>query len=292
MLVIEMNPRVSRSSALSSKATGFPIARIGTKLAVGYTLDELPNDITRTTPASFEPVLDYVVVKVPRFAFEKFPTADYRLTTQMKSVGEAMAIGRTFKEAFQKGLRALEIGRPGWVVGASLADDRLTSDSPEDLRVALRTPTPERVFQVKRALLAGVSIEDISRASGIDPWFLFQLQELLDAERWFAGISPEEVGAPEWRRMKRMGFSDTQLGALRNLSEAAVRETRWRLGIHPAYKTVDTCAGEFPSATPYLYSSYDTENESEPFGASGRAWSSITAACAPDWPSVSSASRR
>ena len=269
MLVIEMNPRVSRSSALASKATGFPIARIGTKLAVGYTLDELPNDITRTTPASFEPVLDYVVVKVPRFAFEKFPTADYRLTTQMKSVGEAMAIGRTFKEAFQKGLRALEIGRPGWVVGASLADDRLTSDSPEDLRVALRTPTPERVFQVKRALLAGVSIEDISRASGIDPWFLFQLQELLDAERWFAGISPEEVGAPEWRRMKRMGFSDTQLGALRNLSEAAVRETRWRLGIHPAYKTVDTCAGEFPSATPYLYSSYDTENESEPFGAQG-----------------------
>ena len=269
MLVIEMNPRVSRSSALASKATGFPIARIGTKLAVGYTLDELPNDITRTTPASFEPVLDYVVVKVPRFAFEKFPTADYRLTTQMKSVGEAMAIGRTFKEAFQKGLRALEIGRPGWVVAASLADDRLTSDSPEDLRVALRTPTPERVFQVKRALLAGVSIEDISRASGIDPWFLFQLQELLDAERWFAGISPEGVGAPEWRRMKRMGFSDTQLGALRNLPEAAVRETRWRLGVHPAYKTVDTCAGEFPSATPYLYGSYDTENESEPFGRQG-----------------------
>src|SRR5205085_212702 len=152
MLVIEMNPRVSRSSALASKATGFPIARIGTKLAVGYTLDELPNDITRTTPASFEPVLDYVVVKVPRFAFEKFPTADYRLTTQMKSVGEAMAIGRTFKEAFQKGLRALEAGRAGWEVGQSLGDDRLTSDSPEDLRVALRTPTPERIFQIKRAL--------------------------------------------------------------------------------------------------------------------------------------------
>src|SRR6266542_6569973 len=160
MLVIEMNPRVSRSSALASKATGFPIARIGTKLAVGYTLDELPNDITKTTPASFEPVLDYVVVKVPRFAFEKFPTADFRLTTQMKSVGEAMAIGRTFKEAFQKGLRALEIGRPGWVVGETLADDRLTSDSPEDLRVALRTPTPERIFQVKRALLAGVTVDD------------------------------------------------------------------------------------------------------------------------------------
>ncbi len=269
MLVIEMNPRVSRSSALASKATGFPIARIGTKLAVGYTLDELPNDITKTTPASFEPVLDYVVVKVPRFAFEKFPTADFRLTTQMKSVGEAMAIGRTFKEAFQKGLRALEIGRPGWVVGASLADDRLTSDSPEDLRVALRTPTPERVFQIKRALLAGVSVDEVAQASGVDPWFLFQMEELLEAERWFAALPAGETGAAELRRMKRMGFADAQLGALRGIPEQAVRETRWRLGVHPAYKTVDTCAGEFPSATPYLYSSYDAENESEPLGAEG-----------------------
>ncbi len=269
MLVIEMNPRVSRSSALASKATGFPIARIGTKLAVGYTLDELPNDITKTTPASFEPVLDYVVVKVPRFAFEKFPTADFRLTTQMKSVGEAMAIGRTFKEAFQKGLRALEIGRPGWVVGASLADDRLTSDSPEDLRVALRTPTPERVFQIKRALLGGVSVDEAAQASGIDPWFLFQMEELLEAERWFAALPPGEPGAAELRRMKRMGFSDLQLGTLRGMPEEAVRATRWRLGVHPAYKTVDTCAGEFPSATPYLYSSYDAENESEPLGAQG-----------------------
>ncbi len=269
MLVIEMNPRVSRSSALASKATGFPIARIGTKLAVGYTLDELPNDITKTTPASFEPVLDYVVVKVPRFAFEKFPTADFRLTTQMKSVGEAMAIGRTFKEAFQKGLRALEIGRPGWVTGASLADDRLTSDSPEDLRVALRTPTPERVFQVKRALLAGVSVDDVAQASGIDPWFLFQMEELLEAERWFAALPPGETSAAELRRMKRMGFSDWQLGTLRGIPEETVREARWRLGVHPAYKTVDTCAGEFPSATPYLYSSYDVENESAPLGAQG-----------------------
>src|SRR5437773_6385203 len=195
MLVIEMNPRVSRSSALASKATGFPIARIGTKLAVGYTLDELSNDITRTTPASFEPVLDYVVVKVPRFAFEKFPTADYRLTTQMKSVGEAMAIGRTFKEAFQKGLRALEIGRPGWAQGATLADDRLTSDSPDDLRVALRTPTPERGFQIKRALAAGVPVDEIATASGIDPWFLYQMEELLAAERWFTGL--RTVGAVE-----------------------------------------------------------------------------------------------
>jgi len=260
---------VSRSSALASKATGFPIARIGTKLAVGYTLDELPNDITKTTPASFEPVLDYVVVKVPRFAFEKFPTADFRLTTQMKSVGEAMAIGRTFKEAFQKGLRALEIGRPGWVIGASLADDRLTSDSPEDLRVALRTPTPERAFQIKRALLAGVSVDEVAQASGIDPWFLFQMEELLEAERWFAALPQGETGAAELRRMKRMGFSDAQLGTLRGVSEEAVRETRWRLAVHPAYKTVDTCAGEFPSVTPYLYGSYDAENESEPLGAQG-----------------------
>src|SRR5690349_12485187 len=183
MLVIEMNPRVSRSSALASKATGFPIARIGTKLAVGYTLDELPNDITKTTPASFEPVLDYVVVKVPRFAFEKFPRADFRLTTQMKSVGEAMAIGRTFKEAFQKGLRALEIGRPGWVLGATLADDRLTSASPDDLRGALRQPTAERIFQVKRALERGMTIEQVYELTAIDPWFLGQMQELIDAER-------------------------------------------------------------------------------------------------------------
>jgi len=267
MLVIEMNPRVSRSSALASKATGFPIARIGTKLAVGYTLDELPNDITRTTPASFEPVLDYVVVKVPRFAFEKFPTADFRLTTQMKSVGEAMAIGRTFKEAFQKGLRALEAGRSGWTLGPTLGDDRLTSDSPEDLRVALRTPTPERVFQIKRALLAGLPVDAIAEATGIDPWFLYQLEELIAAERWFAGAG--DVGPAELRRMKRLGFSDRQLGELRASSEEAMRQRRWELGIHPVYKTVDTCAGEFPSSTPYLYSTYDAETESEPFGERG-----------------------
>ena len=267
MLVIEMNPRVSRSSALASKATGFPIARIGAKLAVGYTLDELPNDITRTTPASFEPVLDYVVVKVPRFAFEKFPRADFHLTTQMKSVGEAMAIGRTFKEAFQKGLRALEAGRTGWIEGATLADDRLTSDSPEDIRVALRTPTPERVFQIKRGLRAGLSVPDIAQVSGIDPWFLYQLEELLEAERdYAAGPEPD---LPALRRMKRLGFSDHQLGRLRGETETAVRERRWALGLHPVYKTVDTCAGEFPSSTPYLYSCYDQENESEPLGEQG-----------------------
>src|SRR6266516_2720418 len=267
MLVVEMNPRVSRSSALASKATGFPIARIGAKLAVGYRLDEIPNDITKTTPASFEPVLDYVVVKVPRFAFEKFPSANPYLTTQMKSVGEAMAIGRTFKEAFQKGLRALEAGRPGWAIGPTLADDRLTSDGLADVRVALRTPTPERVFQIKRALLAGLPVEAVAEATGIDAWFLYQMEELIGAERWFARL--ESVGAAELRRMKRLGFSDRQLGDLRGSSEDALRARRWELGIHPAYKTVDTCAGEFPSSTPYLYSSYDAENESEPFGERG-----------------------
>ena len=269
-LVIEMNPRVSRSSALASKATGFPIARIGTKVAVGYRLDELPNDITRVTPASFEPVLDYVVVKVPRFAFEKFPTADPTLTTQMKSVGEAMAIGRTFKEAFQKGLRGLEADRTGWVVGATPADDRLQDDSLETVLAALRTPTPERVFQIKRAFQLGASVGAVAERTHIDPWFLHQLAELLEAETaWTAGGQVDgrtaAVGEDErraaLRRMKRLGFSDRQLGDLRGVSEAAIRAERHRLGIRPAYKTVDTCAGEFPSSTPYLYSSYDEENE-------------------------------
>ncbi|HET8622142.1 MAG TPA: carbamoyl-phosphate synthase large subunit, partial [Gemmatimonadales bacterium] len=281
-LVIEMNPRVSRSSALASKATGFPIARIGTKVAVGYTLDELPNDITRTTPASFEPVLDYVVVKIPRFAFEKFPTADPRLTTQMKAVGEVMAIGRTFKEAFQKGLRGLEIDRPGWVVGGTLADDRLVDLSRETLLAALRTPTPERVFQVKHALTAGLDIGTVASVSGIDPWFVGQLVELLEAEgewkaKWSEGqggdagpplqpsVNPDDQRRP-LRRMKRMGFSDRQLGDLVGVAEAEIRRRRHALGIRPAYKTVDTCAGEFPSATPYLYSSYDEENESGAVG--------------------------
>ena len=259
MLVIEMNPRVSRSSALASKATGFPIARIGTKLAVGYRLDEIPNDITKTTPASFEPVLDYVVVKCPRFAFEKFRAADPRLTTQMKSVGESMAIGRTFKEAFQKALRALEIGRPGWIAGSTLADDRLVDDSPETLRAALRQPTPERIFQVKRALEAGLDVEEVNELTGIDPWFLAQMSELLEAERAYAALPRLEADVL-WQ-MKRMGFSDRQLADLRGESEREARGRRVGLGIRPAYKMVDTCAGEFPSATPYLYSSYDEESE-------------------------------
>jgi carbamoyl-phosphate synthase large subunit len=266
-LVIEMNPRVSRSSALASKATGFPIARIGAKLAVGFTLDELPNDITKTTPASFEPVLDYVVVKCPRFAFEKFPTADATLTTQMKSVGESMAIGRTFKEAFQKGLRALEADRAGWVVGRRPDDDRLESGDVEELRAALGRPTPERIFQVKRALQVGFAIGEIADRTFIDPWFLRQLQELVQAEERYRAAA--DVGAELLRAMKRMGFSDRQLADLRGESEAAARQRRWDLAIHPAFKIVDTCAGEFPSSTPYLYSSYDQENESEPVGERG-----------------------
>ena len=264
MLVIEMNPRVSRSSALASKATGFPIARIGTKLAVGYHLDEIVNDITKTTPASFEPVLDYVVVKCPRFAFEKFAAADPRLTTQMKSVGESMAIGRTFKEALQKGLRALETGRSGWEVGATLADDRLPDDSLETLRGALRQPTPERIYQVKHALLRGLSVEEVHELTRIDPWFLAQMQSLVKEERAYAVL--DEVDERAMRRMKRRGFSDRQLGALRGESEAAARERRWALGVRPVYKMVDTCAGEFPSATPYLYGCYDEESEAPPSG--------------------------
>jgi carbamoyl-phosphate synthase large subunit len=264
MIVIEMNPRVSRSSALASKATGFPIARIGAKLAVGYRLDEIPNDITKTTPASFEPVLDYVVVKVPRFAFEKFPSASPYLTTQMKSVGEAMSIGRTFKEAFQKALRALETGRAGWTTATRPIDDRLPDESLEALSGALRQPTPERIYQVKRALARGLSVSDVYELTAIDPWFLEQMRELIEAEREFAVLPA--VTADELRRMKRMGFSDRQLAELRGETETAARERRWSLGVRPAYKMVDTCAGEFPSVTPYLYSSYDEENEAPKTG--------------------------
>ncbi len=261
LLVVEMNPRVSRSSALASKATGYPIARIGAKLAVGYTLDELPNAITTTTPASFEPVLDYVVVKFPRFAFEKFPAADPTLGVQMKAVGESMAIGRTFKQAWQKAIRALEVGRPGWEVGDRLADDRLADDSLDTLRAALRRPTPERPYQVKRALLAGMPLEEVAELTAIDPWFLAQLMELVEAERAFASLP--EVSPFDMLRMKRLGFADAQLARLRGETEAAVRERRWGMGIHPVYNMVDTCAGEFPARTPYLYSTYGEENESE-----------------------------
>ncbi len=265
MLVVEMNPRVSRSSALASKATGFPIARVGAKLAVGYHLYELPNDITKTTPASFEPVLDYVVVKIPRFAFEKFPEIDDTLGVQMKSVGETMAIGRTFRSAWQKGFRGLETGRHGWVTSPLPKDDGLAEEEMEGmppLLAALRRPTPNRPFQLKRALQAGVTVEEIYEATKIDRWFLDQLQQILEWERRYADAG--EVTPDLLRAMKREGFGDLQLAELRGESEADVRNRRWEWDIRPTYNVVDTCAGEFPAATPYFYSSYEDESESAP----------------------------
>ena len=260
ILVIEMNPRVSRSSALASKATGFPIARIGAKLAVGYHLHELPNDITKTTPASFEPVLDYVVVKLPRFAFEKFPEVDDTLGVQMKSVGETMAIGRTFRSAWQKGFRGLETGRHGWVIGRDLKDDGLEEDDAVAMLSALRRPTPNRPYQLKRALLAGVPVEDIFEATKIDPWFLDQLVQILEWEKRYTDA--DEVTPALLRAMKREGFCDLQLAELRGEDEASVRTRRWGWDIRATFNVVDTCAGEFPAETPYYYSSYEDETES------------------------------
>ncbi|MFS2293788.1 MAG: carbamoyl-phosphate synthase large subunit [Actinomadura sp.] len=258
MVVIEMNPRVSRSSALASKATGFPIAKIAAKLAIGYTLDEIPNDITRETPASFEPTLDYVVVKVPRFAFEKFPGADGTLTTHMKSVGEAMAIGRCFTEALQKAMRSLE------QKGSSFS----WAGDPGDLDVAAliesaSRPHDGRLKDVQRALWAGASIEDLYKATGIDPWFLDQIvavNEIAEEIR----TADDALTRDKLLRAKRHGFSDAQIGELRNLSEEVVRELRHALGVRPVYLTVDTCAAEFEAQTPYLYSSYDEETEVPP----------------------------
>ncbi|MDA0329515.1 MAG: carbamoyl-phosphate synthase large subunit [Gemmatimonadetes bacterium] len=262
MLIVEMNPRVSRSSALASKATGFPIARVGAKLAVGYNLHELPNDITKTTPASFEPVLDYVVVKVPRFAFEKFAEVDDTLGVQMKSVGETMAIGRTFRSAWQKGFRGLETGRLGWAVGDRLKDDGLVEDSKSALLSAMRRPTPNRPFQLKRALLAGLTVEEIFEATKIDRWFLDQLVQILEWEKRYA--EAPEVTPELLRAVKREGFSDDQLAILRGEDVATARERRWAWDIRATYNVVDTCAGEFPAATPYYYSSYEGESESTP----------------------------
>ncbi|MGB8021734.1 MAG: carbamoyl-phosphate synthase large subunit [Candidatus Nanopelagicales bacterium] len=257
MIVIEMNPRVSRSSALASKATGFPIAKIAAKLAVGYTLDEIPNDITRETPASFEPTLDYIVVKAPRFAFEKFPAANHELTTHMKSVGEAMAIGRNFTEALQKALRSLE--KKG--AGFSWVDDPRDLDR-EDLLEAVRTPHDGRIEKVQQALRAGASIDELHAATGIDPWFLDQIEllnEVGEQVRTAPMLTPELL-----RLAKRHGFSDAQIGAARNMSQDVVRGVRHALGIRPVFKTVDTCAAEFAARTPYHYSSYDEETEVEP----------------------------
>ncbi|MGI3776255.1 MAG: carbamoyl-phosphate synthase large subunit [Janthinobacterium lividum] len=251
MVVIEMNPRVSRSSALASKATGFPIAKIAAKLAVGYTLDELANDITRTTPASFEPTIDYVVVKIPRFTFEKFPGTPQLLSTAMKSVGEAMSIGRSFAEALQKGLRSMETGLHGLDPVEAPGDG-----GPDAFRAALSTPRPDRLLMAAQALRAGLSVEDIHEACRFDPWVLRELEKIVAAERGVAARGlPAEAGA--MRRLKALGFSDHRLAALAGVAEPEVFAQRERLGVRAVYKRIDTCAAEFRSATPYMYSTYE-----------------------------------
>ena len=260
MTVIEMNPRVSRSSALASKATGFPIAKIAAKLAVGYTLDEIPNDITRETPASFEPTIDYVVTKIPRFTFEKFPNTPDLLDTQMRSVGETMSIGRTFKESLQKGLRSLETGRAGW--GCDGKDYVAENISDKELRDKLVMPNSLRIFYIKLAIQKGFTIEELHELTGIDNWFLDQLMQLNELERRLVSTnhdSHETTGL--LRQAKEFGFSDRQLAHLWELDESVVRSLRLDAGIQPVYKTVDTCAAEFAAYTPYHYSSYDRENE-------------------------------
>jgi carbamoyl-phosphate synthase large subunit len=252
LLIIEMNPRVSRSSALASKATGFPIAKIAALLAVGYTLDEIPNDITQMTPACFEPTIDYVVVKIPRWAFEKFPDTDATLTTKMKSVGEAMSIGRTFKEALQKGVRSLEIGRYG--LGSDGRGDIDESKIIEKLTV----PNQDRLFYVKHALQTGMTINDIYKMSGIDPWFLDQILQLVEFERELRQAGPEPVML---KQAKRFGYSDRQLAHIFGKTEDEMRAMRKDAGIVPVYKSVDTCAAEFEAYTPYYYSTYEKETE-------------------------------
>ncbi len=255
-IVIEMNPRVSRSSALASKATGFPIAKIAAKLAVGYSLDEIPNDITKKTPASFEPTIDYVVTKIPRFAFEKFPDAKPILTTQMKSVGEAMAIGRTFQESFQKALRSLETGRAGWG-----CDKQEKVPSLENIRANLRTPNPDRIFTVRHAFQMGMGADEIYELTSIDPWFLDKLQELLETEKFLKRTALKGLGKEQMLEIKRQGFSDRQIAFATKTSEDEVRAYRKSLGVIPVYKTVDTCAAEFEALTPYYYSTYEEETE-------------------------------
>jgi carbamoyl-phosphate synthase large subunit len=256
MVVIEMNPRVSRSSALASKATGFPIAKVAAKLAVGYTLDELQNDITGgATPASFEPSIDYVVTKIPRFAFEKFPQANSRLTTQMKSVGEVMAIGRTFQESLQKALRGLETGNDGL--------DEKTTDR-DVIETELGDPGPERIWYVADAVRAGMSQEEIHALTHVDPWFLAQIEDLVAREQALKGRHIEDIGANELRELKRRGFSDQRLATLLGTDQHTVRATRQGLGVRPVFKRVDTCAAEFATKTAYMYSSYEEECEAEP----------------------------
>jgi carbamoyl-phosphate synthase large subunit len=262
VVVIEMNPRVSRSSALASKATGFPIAKVAAKLAVGYTLDELRNEITGgLTPASFEPSIDYVVTKIPRFAFEKFPAADARLTTQMKSVGEVMAIGRTFQESLQKALRGLETGKVGLdPTGLDLSDDGDLAT----LRREVKEAGPERVFYLGDAFRAGMSVEDVHALSFVDPWFLDQIEELIAIEQDVAAGGLDAIDARQLRRLKRKGFSDARLAQLTGTSESAVRALRKAFGVRPVYKRVDSCAAEFATTTAYMYSTYEDECEAAP----------------------------
>lgn len=269
LVVIEMNPRVSRSSALASKATGFPIAKIAAKLSVGYTLDEIPNDITQETLASFEPTIDYVVTKIPRFTFEKFPQANATLTTQMKSVGEAMAIGRTFKESFQKALRSMEIGSCGFESRFPDAAEKLDPEQQAQLREKLSVPNCERLWYIGDALRFGMSIEEIYRFTGIDPWFLDNVRQIIDMEgRLIAAQADIASGSAEMvtllREAKAYGFSDMRLAMLWATDEGTVRELRHTTGVRPVYKRVDTCGAEFAAHTPYLYSTYESECEAEP----------------------------
>ena len=258
MVVIEMNPRVSRSSALASKATGFPIAKVAAKLAVGYTLDELRNDITGgATPASFEPTIDYVVTKIPRFAFEKFPQANDRLTTQMKSVGEVMAIGRTFQESFQKALRGLEVGVHG-------LNEKYASR--EAIAAELGSPGPDRIWAVGDAFRLGMSVAEVFSISKIDPWFLVQIEDLIRREQSLAGRTLESLSADEMRALKRSGFADARLAKLLGTDEGAMRAYRHALGVRPVFKRVDTCAAEFATNTAYMYSTYEEECEAQPTG--------------------------
>ena len=267
IIVIEMNPRVSRSSALASKATGFPIAKIAAKLALGYHLDEIPNDITRLTPASFEPTIDYVVVKVPRWNFEKFPRADRTLTTQMKSVGEAMAIGRTFKEAFMKAFRSLELGSTGPLLGQSLrrADEGLTTEEQEGaLQRELSVPNDRRMWAVFRALERGWSVDDLYQATKIDPWFLVQFSQIVELARSAGLVGLRGISKDMLRTLKRAGIGDLELAAVLAMDEEAVSNARVEQGLRPAYKRIDTCAAEFESFTPYLYGTYEKECEAQP----------------------------
>jgi len=262
VVVIEMNPRVSRSSALASKATGFPIAKIAAKLAVGYTLDELKNDITGgLTPASFEPSIDYVVTKIPRFAFEKFPAADARLTTQMKSVGEVMAIGRSFHESLQKALRGLEIGKTGL---NPTGLDIETDDGLAVLKRELREPRPDRVFHLADAFRAGLSLEEVFNLSRVDPWFLAAFEDIVLTEADVIAQGITALDEPRMRELKRLGFADARIAELLNTDEAAVRHLRHTLGVRPVYKRVDSCAAEFATSTAYMYSTYEEECEAEP----------------------------